>query len=242
MGPDLSIVIPAFNEAKCLPRSLEKILSYLEKRAISNQIIVVDDGGSDGTADMIACQFDGKVEVLRHESRLGKGAASRTGMLAATGRKVLVTDADLAIPIEELDRFLIEAENASVVIGSKYMASSQIHYPMARRIGSALGQACIKLLVVRGYRDTQCGFKLFDRSIGKRLLTLSCLTGYGYDFELLFLAGKYGIRVSELPVQVDTSVGSKVRLSSYLKTLGEALQVVGNRISRVYPKDFPKET
>ncbi|HLU40130.1 MAG TPA: dolichyl-phosphate beta-glucosyltransferase [Planctomycetota bacterium] len=231
----LSIVIPALNEAERLPATLAVLRAFLRQRGEPAEILVVDDGSTDGTADLARAVLAGEGRVVSHAVRRGKGAAVRTGVAAARGEWILVTDADLSIPIVELDKLEAASADAPIVIGSKRLGGGDLRYPLLRRLGSAVGQLCIRALVVRGFADTQCGFKLFRADVARVLTAHQRLRGFGYDFELLFLARRAGLPVREVPVACRHRPGSSVRVSAYAETLREALAVAWLRLRGAYP-------
>lgn len=216
---DLSIVIPAYNEALRLPKTLELIRAFLTKQPYSSEIIVVDDGSSDNTAAMVK-QIDAGIRVIHHQKNRGKGAAVRTGMLAAQGEWRLLTDADLSTPIEELNRFWARRSEADILIGSRRAPGARVMeaQPRWKVILGQLGNFLIQLLVVRGIRDTQCGFKLFNQRTF-RIFEVQRLNRFSYDFELLYVARKMYFTILELPVEWHNDAQSKVSPSDYLRTL-----------------------
>lgn len=222
---DLSIIIPAYNEAERLPQSLKMILDYLRDDPRSIEIIVVDDGSTDDTA-AIAKAAAPTVRLIRHPRNLGKGAAVRTGMLAAQGEWRYLCDADLSTPIAEVDTLLQHRDDAEVILGSRRAAGARIGRSQARwkvLLGQA-GNLMIQLLAAPGIRDTQCGFKLFHRrtmSIFERQRN----NRYGYDFEDVYLARLAGFRIKEVPVIWNNDRRSKVRPIDYLITLLELLKI-----------------
>ena len=233
----LTVVVPAFNEARRLPQTLARLSGYLRDRVRNAEVLVVDDGSTDDTVATAASLGDA-VTVVR-QSHAGKGAAVRRGVLAAGRDWILVMDADMAIPIEEIERLADAADDAPIVIGSKRLGNADLRYPLLRRIGSRLGQLWIQLLVVRGFRDTQCGFKLFRRDAAQQLFAVQRLDGFGFDFEVLYLARRYGIAVRELPVSCHHVAGGTVRIRAYVRTFLEALAVVRNRLLGRYPRTPP---
>jgi len=200
---------------------------------------VVDDGSTDDTAERVRALDWPIVRLIQRPVQGGKGAAVRTGVLAATRPWILIMDADMAIPMTELPRLRAAAAGAPIVIGSKRMPDSTVRYPRLRSLGSGLASLCIRTLVVRGFRDTQCGFKLFHRAEARELFSVQRLDGFGYDFEVLHLAVRYGHEVREVPVRCDNLGPGRIGLRAYLRTLREALAVAWWRFRRSYPKSPP---
>ncbi len=233
---DLTIVVPAFNEARRIEATVEKILAWSAANLDRLELLVVDDGSTDGTADLVERRFGDRLRVLRRPQRGGKGAAVRTGVLAATRPWLLFADADLSIPIEEMAKLGARSAEAPIVIGSKRAPGNDIVYPKMRRLLGSLGGLVVSLLVVPGFHDTQCGFKLYRTDVAQDLFRVARIDGFGFDFEVLYLARRYGHRVVEVPVRVEHQLGSTVRAGSYLQVLREALQVSWNKLRGVYPR------
>jgi dolichyl-phosphate beta-glucosyltransferase len=242
-APFLSIVIPAYNEAERLGATLQSILDYVDARKIAAELIVVDDGSSDGTAALVEARrrAEKRLRLLPFRENRGKGAAVREGALAAEGGLVLVTDADLSTPIEELDRLLLRMrETASdVVIGSRGLAASriEIRQPFWReRMGKVFNRILRALTPLR-FRDTQCGFKLFDREKALPVLRKMVVDRFAFDVELLWLAQLAGLRILEEPVIWRNSPDSRVApLSSSWNMLSDVL-----RLRRLIRRGFYRE-
>lgn len=230
----LSIVLPAYNEENRLKPSLEIILKYLNQRpGLETEVIVADDGSRDRTAD-IARSFAPAVRLvqLKHQ---GKGAAVKAGVLASQGELILLTDTDLSTPIETLDLFLRLIKDRDIVIGSRALPGSIITQAQSwyKVWLGRLGNRAIRLLAAPGLHDTQCGFKLFTRRT-RGLFEKQRLTGWGYDFEIMYLARRFGWRVLEAPVEWRNDAASKVRPLDYLATLKELLAVRWNNFRGLY--------
>ena len=215
--PDLSIVIPAYNEAHRLPSYLDRIVTYLEGRRLSYEVLVVDDGSRDDTAQRVyaSAQHHPYLRLLRQDRNSGKGAAIRLGMRAAQGQLQLFADADGATAIEELPRLEAAiARGAHIAIGSRTLASRDPRYAVfARWHRSVLGSlfnTVVQRLGLSGIQDTQCGFKLFRHSVAHDLFSVAQVNGYGLDLELLYLARRRGYRIAEVPVNWSDQAGSKV--------------------------------
>jgi dolichyl-phosphate beta-glucosyltransferase len=201
---ELSVVIPAYKEAARLPRTLVGCRDYLLRRGISHEILVIDDGSSDDTAS-VAASFDG-VTVLRYAQNRGKGYAVRYGMLRARGDRILFMDADLATPMEELEKLEAALDNhpdAGVAFGSRPLRDStlEVRQPLFRELSGRLFNKAVRVFATSGYADTQCGFKLFTAQAAREIFTRCKLDGFSFDVELLFLALRLGYRPQEVPVR-----------------------------------------
>lgn len=233
---DLSIVIPAYNEAVRLPDTLARIKAYLATKPWSTEIIVVDDGSDDETANLVRA-FEPSIRLIQHPHNMGKGAAVRTGMLATQGHWALLTDADLSTPIEELDHFWSTRDQAEILIGSRRIKGAQVDQAQAKWkvLLGQLGNLMIQVTLVPGLKDTQCGFKLFTHRT-RRLFELQQLNRFGYDFELLFLARRLHFRVLELPVRWVNNPLTKVKPIDYLTTLLDIARIRWHAWRGHYPK------
>lgn len=231
---DLSIVIPAFNEAERLPPSLRSILEHFHGDRRSWELIIVDDGSTDDTAKRAAAMAP-QARIIRHPHNLGKGAAVRTGMLAARGEWRYLCDADLSTPIAELEKLLTYGADADIILGSRRAPGATIGRRQPRwKVW--LGQGAnmlIQLLVAPGIKDTQCGFKLFHHRTMK-IFELQRNNRFGYDFEDIYLARLAGYRLREVPVTWNNDQRTKVRRRDYLITLIELLKIHFNRWRGAY--------
>jgi dolichyl-phosphate beta-glucosyltransferase len=209
-----SVVIPAFNEARRLPRYLDEVLAYFDSRGGAYEVLVVDDGSTDGTADAVGTAGRGHpaVHVLRSSRNEGKGAAVRRGMLAARGRHRLFADADGATPIGELKRLEAPlAAGADVVIGSRVGGRSDVSIA-ARPHRVAAGRVFNRIVAwagLSGIGDSQCGFKAFTAAAAQPLFEALRTRGFAFDVELLLRARRAGFRVVEVPVNWADQPGSK---------------------------------
>ncbi|MEO0896046.1 MAG: dolichyl-phosphate beta-glucosyltransferase [Bacteroidota bacterium] len=228
---ELSIIIPAYNEALRIGRSLERILTYFEDSSI--EILVVDDGSSDDT-QMVANSFlNPAIRILSYGQNQGKGFAVKHGMLHAKGKYLLLTDADLSTPIEYYDHLKAFIEEYPVVIGSRGMKESDVSNSFIRVF---LGKAGNKLVqaILPGIKDTQCGFKLFQAKIAQQIFSQQRLKGFGFDFEILFIAQRQKLGIREVPVKWINAEGSKVKAKHYITTLIELGTVVLNNLRGRY--------
>ncbi len=214
----LSIVVPCLDEAHRLPPSLRGIADYLERqpRWLPAEMIVVDDGSRDGTAAAArAVEMPERValSILRHDRNRGKGAAVRTGFAGSSGHSVLICDADLATPIEELDVVQRAAGNSRVAFGSRAVDRSKIavRQPLYRDFMGRTFNLAVRLLTLPGVYDTQCGFKLFPGELARALARVQQMDGFAFDVELLFLARRWGFEIVEVPVCWRHVEASRVR-------------------------------
>jgi len=213
--PRWSVVIPAFNEARRLPPFLDTVVGFFEGRDEPYEVIVVDDGSTDGTSRIVEARQFPAVRVLKLGRNAGKGAAVRAGMLAARGAYRLFADADGATPIDELKRIepLLVA-GADVVVGSRVLVDPGVSVT-ARRHRVAVGRVFNWLVArvgLQGVADSQCGFKAFTAPVASRLFEALSTRGFGFDVELLMLAQAAGCRIVEVPVNWADQAESKVGL------------------------------
>lgn len=210
--PELSVVIPAYREALRLPASLVLLERYLVARGLTFELLVVDDGSPDSTSEAVSALELPELRLLRHPDNRGKGAALRTGVLASRGSRVLLTDADLSTPIEELERLEPLLGEAELVFGSRARPDSQVEVrqPWFReRMGKSFN-GLLRLLGLAGMPDTQCGFKLLRGEVARELFADLTIERFAYDVELLWLARKRGYRVVDVGVRWRNSPDSRV--------------------------------
>ena len=208
----LSVVIPAYNEAARLTRTLHATAEYMERRGAGYEILVVDDGSRDDTltvAQTAAAEMilqHGGIKPLRYDINRGKGHAVRYGVLRAEGERILYMDADLATPIEEIEQLeaaLDSDKGIEVAIGSRPLRESQllVRQPWYREIAGRAFNKAVQLLATPGIQDTQCGFKLLTRRAGRDIFSRCALDGFSFDVEMLFLARRLGYGIAEIPVR-----------------------------------------
>jgi len=220
MHPDISIVIPAFDEAERIGSSLERICRYLKNDGINGEIVVVDDGSSDGTANAAEGVFSTHPEVdakvIRYEPNRGKGYAVRIGMRSVRADIALFTDADLSTPIEEMAKIVEPIRNGSVDVafGSRALDRSLIgaHQPWRREQGGKVINFVIRKMTGLDFADTQCGFKAFNMTKFRPLLDVMTIDRFGFDVEFLFVARYHGLKEREIPVRWNNVEGSKVNV------------------------------
>jgi dolichyl-phosphate beta-glucosyltransferase len=231
VNPDLSVIFPCYNEERRLPASLARVREYLDAKGWSYEIIVVDDGSSDGTAQAVleAAAGDPRVQLRRYEPNRGKGYAVAHGALRARGRWVLFTDADLSTPIEELEKFLPELDRGfDVVIASRARAGSQLKVRQSwlrERAGRAVN-LLIRLVSGMDFPDTQCGFKLFTHAAAQDIFHNLTIYRWMFDVEALVIARKLGYRAADVPVVWINSDDSRVNWRrDALRTLWELFRI-----------------
>ena len=213
--PALSIVVPAFNEAARLPRALQRIAEHLEASRASHEILVVDDGSTDDTADAAVRTLGSGVAVLRNDGNRGKGYSVRRGMLAATGARRLMTDADLSTPIEERHGLGARLDvGDDIAIGSRALPGSRIevHQPLLREGMGRVFNLFVRVLAVPGIHDSQCGFKLFTSAAAEAVFSRCRLDGFSFDVEALHVARRLGLKIVEVPVVWRNDAASRVTL------------------------------
>ena len=216
-GPYLSIVIPAYNEEKRLPPSLQRILEYLVTQDYTAGIIVVDDGSADHTPEFAREILQGRIDyqVLTNSPNLGKALSVKRGLTAARGRFVLFSDADLSTPIEESEKLLGALEaGADVAIASRQLPESRlaVRQPLHRELAGRLFGLFNRLVLLPGIPDSQCGFKAFRAEVIEPILSWQKLTGWAFDAELLFIARRLGYTIEQLPVTWINDDASKVNM------------------------------
>ena len=213
----LSVIIPAYNEEKRILPFLEEIFNYFGSESARIEVLVVDDGSKDGTAELIrkTALWHPTLRLIQQPKNMGKGAAVRTGMLASRGRLVLFTDADGSTPIPEIERLKLAIDlGAEVAIGSRALFSTETNIKALwyRKLIGRCFNLLVNLLILPGVQDTQCGFKLFTAKAAHTLASHQLVNGFGFDLELLFLTKKYGFAFREVAVNWHNVEGSKVNL------------------------------
>ncbi len=210
--PFLSLIIPAYNEEQRLPRTLTKIQSFLKDQPYESEVLVVENGSRDRTA-AIAEEFSSLVRLLREPER-GKGRAVRRGMVEASGDFRFICDADLSMPIEEVNRFLPpQLEEYDIAIASREIAGAVRHNePAYRHWIGRIFNLLVRTMAVPGFQDTQCGFKCFTAEAAEALFPLQRIDGWTFDVELLYVALRLGYRVKEVPINWYYFPGSRVRM------------------------------
>ncbi len=242
--PWLSVIIPAYNEEKRLPATLEKLQEYLSRQVFVSEIWVVDNGSTDRTADLVR-EYGLRFPAIRLAQTpvRGKGIAVRTGMLRATGRYRFFCDADLSMPVEEFGRFYPPGLNdADVAIGSREAKGARrFDEPPYRHFTGRIFSLAVKLLILRGFEDTQCGFKCFRDTAAEDLFSRQRFTGWSFDVEVLYLARRRGYRILEVPISWRYQSDSRIRLvDNSLRMFADLLRIRWNGIRGIYDRPNPR--
>ncbi len=229
---EISVVIPAFNEASSIAETLAEVLSYLKSHFKSYELIVVNDGSTDKTVDIVSA-IPG-VTLLQYGANRGKGYAVKSGILAAQGDAILFMDADNSTRISELDHCMQELKNVDIVIGSRALTESQVQVSQnpIKKLFGRIGNKLIQGVLGVPFHDTQCGYKLFRKNV-QPVFKQQTIDRWGFDFEILYLAHRQGFRIHESPVHWVNNFDSKVSMFSYPRTLFELLTI---RMRHLFPK------
>ncbi|MCK6485708.1 MAG: glycosyltransferase family 2 protein [Phycisphaerae bacterium] len=210
----LSVIIPAYNAARCVADTLDAVQAWLAAHELANEVIVVDDGSADRTAEIVEQRGRG-VRLLRNGVNRGKGYSVRAGMLASTGAWALFLDVDHSTHIRHLERFVEPAAGADVLIGSRRVGGARI-LRRQHRLRQLLGRSfpyLVRALALRDVQDTQCGFKLFRRAAVDAIFPRQRVERFAFDVEVLLLARRMGFRIAEIPVDWDNPTDSTLRIS-----------------------------
>jgi dolichyl-phosphate beta-glucosyltransferase len=238
--PLLSLIIPAYNEGKRLPQTLPQIIDFVESQTYPIEVIIVNNNSRDDTRQ-IADDFAGRYPFIRvfDEPRQGKGAAVRTGMLAAQAEYLFMADADLSMPIGEVSKFLPPLlDNYDVAMASREVDGA-IRYdePAYRHLMGRVFNLVVKLLAVPGFQDTQCGFKCFRRQAALDVLPFQSIDGWAFDVELLFIARRRGYKIVEVPIAWYYRANSRISpISDAVDMFREVLRIRLNGWRRQYDK------
>jgi glycosyltransferase involved in cell wall biosynthesis len=216
VAPELSIVIPSFNEELRLPASLEKIAEYIRDRRPNTEVLVVDDGSTDRTAAVAESWRDRipRLRVISNEVNRGKGFSVKHGSLEAKGEIVLFTDADLSAPIEEGEKLFEALKSSDVAIGSRAVDRSliEVHESIFREFAGIIFNRIVRIILWLPFVDTQCGFKAFRREKCRIIFEQQTIERFGFDPELLYLARHHGLSIKEMPVRWAHSPATKVNM------------------------------
>ena len=217
MSFSLSVVIPAFNEEESISKTLDNIASFLSLQNFNYEVIVVDDGSTDNTNELIRTRND--IQLITLEKNKGKGFAVKTGVLKSKKDFILFMDADHAVPINYIVNFRDLMSRFDIVIGSKYLGQNE-PYPFYRKFMGRVFSSLKYIITGLNIKDTQCGFKLFKKELAKELFGLSQITGWCFDVEILLLAQKKGYRIREFPIKL-----SEINAQSNISILNSGTQM-----------------
>ncbi|MDE1156573.1 MAG: glycosyltransferase family 2 protein [Acidobacteriaceae bacterium] len=238
--PRLSIVIPAYNEAARIEGTLERVVGCIAKRSWDAEVIVVDDGSSDQTVDVVRYWMENHacVKLVQNPGNRGKGFSVRNGLLQAGGEIVMFTDADLSAPIEEAVRLMDALEaGADVAIGSRWLDKQKqiVHQPLYRRFFGRCFNYVTRRVMGLPYKDTQCGFKAFKHDAAQVIFRLQTIERWGFDPEILFIARKLRYKIVEVPVTWGHDERSRISyLKDGMKMLEEMAQIRTNSLRGKY--------
>jgi dolichyl-phosphate beta-glucosyltransferase len=237
----LSIIVPSFNEELRLPASLARIAEFVAGSGRSTEVLVVDDGSTDRTAEVAGSYADriANLRVLENGENRGKGYSVRHGMLEAKGEVVLFTDADLSAPIEEADKLLETMQQYDVAIGSRAMDRSliKVHESAFREFAGIVFNRMVRIVLWLPFVDTQCGFKAFRRERCRILFEQQRIERFGFDPELLYLARHHGLKAVEIPVRWSHSPATKINMMrDSIQMFVDVFTIRWNAMLGRYPK------
>ena len=237
MTPEISIVIPAFNEALRLPETLDRVQRYLATAGLTAEVIVVDDGSRDDTAEVVQryAQRWPQLKLVAAERNAGKGAAVRLGMAAARGRYRVFSDADLSVPIDDIEKLLRPLHaGAGVAIASRGLRDSQVelHQPWYRESMGKIFNRLVRIFVLGGVHDTQCGFKAFTAEVADRVFPVLQTRGFGFDVEVLYRAQRAGYKIVEVPTRWINSPQSRVHPIRHSAAMFLELLAIPDRVRK----------
>jgi dolichyl-phosphate beta-glucosyltransferase len=241
--PQYSIIIPAYNESARLGATLDRVLDHIAAQHWDAEVIVVNDGSRDDTAEMVLtrARANPALRLVENPGNRGKGYSVRNGMLKAQGEIRLFTDADLSSPIEEANKLFVAIEaGADVAIGSRWLQpdTQTQRQSLLRQFYGRTFNLALRILLGLRFKDTQCGFKAFSRSSVQKLFSMQTIEGWGFDAELLFLADRSGLNVKEVPVVWSDAEGTRIHpLRDGLHMMAEVLTIRLNAITGKYSRD-----
>jgi|SRR5579884_2419279 dolichyl-phosphate beta-glucosyltransferase len=238
--PKYSIIIPAYNEGARLGATLDRVLSYVASHGWHAEVLVVNDGSSDNTAELVRthAQANPILRLVENPGNHGKGYSVRNGMMKANGQVLLFTDADLSAPIEQANKLFIAVESgADVAVGSRWLEPDlqAQRQSLVRQFYGRSFNLVLRILLGLRFKDTQCGFKAFRRDAAQKLFPMQTIEGWGFDAELLYLADRLGMKVEEVPVVWSDAAGTRIHpLRDGLKMIAEVLRIRWNALTGKY--------
>jgi dolichyl-phosphate beta-glucosyltransferase len=242
--PKLSIVVPAYNEAKRLPATVAAVCGAMAGWDFSCELVLVDDGSSDGTGELIAelARTNPRIVAVSYAPNRGKGGAVIAGVAASRGGRVIFFDADLSYPLAAVPEALERLERAPLCVGARDLdpEGGRAEYSATRKLTSFVFNAFVGLFLRLGVRDTQCGFKGFHGDVARRLFPHLAVTGFGFDVELLFLARRFGLAIDRMPIRMVNREGSSVSVLRHsLQMARDVLRIRWRAWTGRYPKQLP---
>lgn len=237
----ISVIIPAYNEEKIIINTLKKIDNYLKKKKYIYEIIVVDDASKDGTFQLIEKlrTKNNKIKILKNKTNKGKGYSVKRGVLNAKFDLVLFSDSDLATPVEMLERMLKYTKDYDIIIASRNLRDSiiKVKQPWYRVLAGKIFPLLVRMIVLKGIKDTQCGFKMFKKSAVKNIFPLQTFERWCFDVEILFIAKKLGFKIKEVPVVwVDRRESKMNLIRDSFKMLMDLFRIRYNNMTGKYKK------
>ncbi|MDD3773682.1 MAG: glycosyltransferase family 2 protein [Patescibacteria group bacterium] len=236
----LSVVIPAYNEEKRLPPTLEDVFNYLKNQNYAWEILVVNDGSTDNTAKVVNDfkQSHDNVRLIDNKNNQGKGGVVKQGMLEASGAWRLFMDADNSTRIKDIAKFWPHTDEFEILIGSRYTTGSVITEKQSflRRFISRAGNTLTRILILPGIADTQCGFKLFSARACEKIFPKQTFMRWSFDMEILSIAKRLGYKIKEIPITWENAAGSKLPggLKVAWRTIKDLFKIKWNLISHKY--------
>lgn len=216
-SPKFSIVIPVYNEERQVAQAMQRINAFLSLKNCAWECFIVSDGSTDQTTQIVKNSIEQNkyqnFKLIAFEKNQGKGAVVRAGMLAARGDYILMTDVDLSAPIKEMDKLILAIdEGADIAIGSRAVkaAGADVRQSFKRRVSGRIFNLAVQLAILKGIKDTQCGFKCFKKSVACKLFGMQKLDGFSFDVEILYLAKKMGYSIKEVAVMWSQGQESKI--------------------------------
>ena len=233
-APTLSVIIPAYNEERGVRGTLRLLSAYLAAREWQWEVRVVDDGSTDGTRQIVEefSRSEPRV-VLQAEPHRGKGGAVRAGMLASRAAYRFMCDADLSMPVREIDRFMPPAFDTDVAIGSREgIGARRVGEPLFRHVAGRVFNSLVRFSTIRDIQDTQCGFKMFSAAAAETIFPRVTVEGWAFDIEVLYLARLHNLRVREIPIEWHFRADSRLRMGRDSITMLREVMRVRRRARR----------
>jgi len=239
--PYLSVVLPAYDEEARIIPSLEKRHEYLEKQNYSYEVLIVNDGSTDRTKELVQEKIKDwpHFKLIDNKVNKGKGGVVKQGMLEASGQWRLFMDVDESVTINEIERLWPYTRDFEIIIGSRYTEGGKVikKQPLIRRVISRGGNLLIQILVAWGIKDTQCGFKMFSEHAAKEIFPLQTMERWSFDMELVAIAKKHGYKIKEVPVIWEEQVGSRLRaVKTAVRSLRDVFVIWWRKITGKYNK------